>query len=212
AAAARVHDLVVVATNRAWQVEEQQRLVGALLGTGRPVVVIAVRDPYDIAYFTGAPTYLATYSFSPPSLEAAARVLFGDVRADRPAAGPDPSRRPARPDAVPVRPRARVRRLTRAEPGAVTRAAPHRPGSRTLAALLAAADAARYQASGWVRAGSRVQPAESSSFSCAARARAVSPRWSAQRQGGGPHAPSCARTGSTPYVRARPGPPTRRPA
>ncbi|KWX01306.1 beta-N-acetylhexosaminidase [Carbonactinospora thermoautotrophica] len=78
AAAARVHDLVVVATNRAWQVEEQQRLVGALLGTGRPVVVIAVRDPYDIAYFTGAPTYLATYSFSPPSLEAAARVLFGE--------------------------------------------------------------------------------------------------------------------------------------
>ena len=43
------------------------------------MVVLAVRDPYDIAYFTDAPTYVATYSYSPVSLAAATRALFGEV-------------------------------------------------------------------------------------------------------------------------------------
>ena len=43
------------------------------------MVVVAVRDPYDIAYFTAAPSYLATYSYSPVAIEAAARVLTGEV-------------------------------------------------------------------------------------------------------------------------------------
>ena len=38
-----------------------------------------MRDPYDIAYFTSAPTYVATYSYSPVAIEAAARVLVGEV-------------------------------------------------------------------------------------------------------------------------------------
>ncbi len=41
--------------------------------------MVAVRDPYDIAYFTAAPTYVATYSYSPVAIEAAARVIVGDV-------------------------------------------------------------------------------------------------------------------------------------
>lgn len=72
-------DLVVVSSQRAWISSGQQELVEDLLATGTPVVVLAVRDPYDIAYFTGAPTYVATYSYSPVSLEAAVRVLFGEV-------------------------------------------------------------------------------------------------------------------------------------
>jgi beta-N-acetylhexosaminidase len=43
------------------------------------VVVAAVRDPYDIAAFTEAPTYVATYSYTAPALEALTRVLFGEV-------------------------------------------------------------------------------------------------------------------------------------
>lgn len=43
------------------------------------MVVLAVRDPYDIAYFTDTPTYVVTYSYSPVSLGAATRVLFGEV-------------------------------------------------------------------------------------------------------------------------------------
>jgi beta-N-acetylhexosaminidase len=72
-------DLVVVSSQRAWISSGQQELVRDLLATGTPVIVLAVRDPYDIAYFTDAPTYVATYSYSPVSLRATTRVLFGEV-------------------------------------------------------------------------------------------------------------------------------------
>jgi beta-N-acetylhexosaminidase len=76
---AAAKDLVVISSHRAWASPEQQDLVGNLLATGTPVVVLAVRDPYDIAYFTDAPTYVATYSYSPVSLTAATRALFGEI-------------------------------------------------------------------------------------------------------------------------------------
>ncbi|NKZ08662.1 glycoside hydrolase family 3 protein [Actinomadura latina] len=85
--AARGQDLVVAVTNRAWDAEDapghngpgQADLVNALIATGTPVVVIAVRDPYDIAWFPGAATYLATYSYTAEALRSAARVLFGEL-------------------------------------------------------------------------------------------------------------------------------------
>jgi beta-N-acetylhexosaminidase len=83
--AAADKDVVVVTTMKAWDTSVtdtrggQQKLVKQLLGTGKTVIVVAVRDPYDIAYFTAAPTYLATYSYSPVAIEAAARVIVGDV-------------------------------------------------------------------------------------------------------------------------------------
>ena len=40
---------------------------------------MAVRDPYDIAYLPGVRTYLATYSYSPVAIEAAVRVIAGEV-------------------------------------------------------------------------------------------------------------------------------------
>jgi len=76
---AATKDLVVVSSQKAWASPEQQDLVEDLLATGTPVIVLAVRDPYDIAYFTDAPTYVATYSYSPVSLAAATKVLFGEV-------------------------------------------------------------------------------------------------------------------------------------
>ncbi|HET8598769.1 MAG TPA: glycoside hydrolase family 3 protein [Segeticoccus sp.] len=78
-AAAEGKDAVVVTTMNARGYEEQQALVAALVGTGTPVIVVAVRDPYDIAYLTEAKTYLATYSYSPVALEAAVRVIAGEV-------------------------------------------------------------------------------------------------------------------------------------
>lgn len=84
-AAAADKDVVVVTTMKAWDTSVtdkrggQQKLVKQLLTTGKTVVVVAVRDPYDIAYFTDAPTYVATYSYSPVAIEAAARVIVGDV-------------------------------------------------------------------------------------------------------------------------------------
>jgi beta-N-acetylhexosaminidase len=81
-AAANRSELVVVTTSQAWnQVlnPKQKDLVNALFQTGRPLIAVAVREPYDIAYFTAAPTYLTTYGFNPVSLRALVRVLFGEV-------------------------------------------------------------------------------------------------------------------------------------
>jgi len=72
-------DIIVVITGRAWAIEQQQKLVQALLGTGKPLIVAAAADPYDIAYFPEVQTYLTTYGFRPVSIEALARVLFGEV-------------------------------------------------------------------------------------------------------------------------------------
>ena len=95
-AKAQQSDRVVVTTNKAWTSAGQQKLVKQLVATGKPVVVVAVRDPYDIAYFTDAPTYLATYSTTAISMESLAKVLYGEVQpggklpVDIPVAG-DPS-------------------------------------------------------------------------------------------------------------------------
>ena len=84
-AAAQQHDYVVVVTNRVWfrdatsDYTSQQTLVRSLLATGKPVVVVAANVPYDIAYFPDAPTYLATYGYSAPTLDALVRTLFGDL-------------------------------------------------------------------------------------------------------------------------------------
>jgi beta-N-acetylhexosaminidase len=76
---ATASDLTVVTTSRAWDDATQQKLVHQLVATGKPVVVVAVRDPYDIAYFTEAPTYVTTYSYGAVALTSLTSVLFGDV-------------------------------------------------------------------------------------------------------------------------------------
>jgi len=72
-------DLIVVSTTRVGLSPSQQQLVKDLLATGIPVVVVAVRDPYDIAYFESAPTYVATYGYKEVSLTSVTEVLFGEV-------------------------------------------------------------------------------------------------------------------------------------
>ncbi|WP_436003028.1 glycoside hydrolase family 3 protein [Knoellia sp. LjRoot47] len=84
-ASAQGKDAVVVTTMKAWDTAVtdkragQQKLVKALQDTGIPVIVVATRDPYDIAYLPGTATYLSTYSYSPVAIEAAARVISGAV-------------------------------------------------------------------------------------------------------------------------------------
>ncbi|TDC29415.1 glycoside hydrolase family 3 protein, partial [Micromonospora sp. 15K316] len=85
AAEAAGHDLTVVLVNKAWDTTvtdpraSQQRLVAALLATGKPVVVVAVRDPYDVAYLPGVDTYLATYSYTRAAMDALVRALHGEL-------------------------------------------------------------------------------------------------------------------------------------
>ncbi|MFI0481307.1 glycoside hydrolase family 3 protein [Actinomadura sp. 9N215] len=86
-AAAEGQDLLVAVTNRAWDVKDepghngpgQADLVKALVGTGKPVIVVAVRDPYDIAWFPEADTYLATYSYTAEALRSAGKAMFGEL-------------------------------------------------------------------------------------------------------------------------------------
>ncbi|HET6918693.1 MAG TPA: glycoside hydrolase family 3 N-terminal domain-containing protein, partial [Jiangellaceae bacterium] len=82
-ARAGVSDLVVVATANASGTTSsavaQRNLVNALIATGKPVVVVATRNPYDIAWIPQTSNYLATYSWTKPAMQAVARVLFGEV-------------------------------------------------------------------------------------------------------------------------------------
>jgi beta-N-acetylhexosaminidase len=76
---ARSSDVAVVLTMNAATYARQAELVRALQGTGTPVVVAAVRNPYGIAEFPDVPTYVATYSYKDVALESLTRVLFGEV-------------------------------------------------------------------------------------------------------------------------------------
>ncbi|MGD8215256.1 glycoside hydrolase family 3 N-terminal domain-containing protein [Aestuariimicrobium sp. Y1814] len=79
AAAAGV-DVVVVLTNNARTSANvgQRNLIAALRATGKPVVVVAVRDPYDLTWVEGA-AKIATYSYSPVTPGSLVRVLTGQV-------------------------------------------------------------------------------------------------------------------------------------
>jgi beta-N-acetylhexosaminidase len=79
-AAAQANDVTVVTTGNAWADPTQQNLVAALLATGKPVVVASVEGPYDVSYFSTAPTYVAAYDYQPPSLRALANTLVGAAR------------------------------------------------------------------------------------------------------------------------------------
>ena len=90
-ASAQNADLVVVSTNNAYAVDAttklptaaaaaQTRLVRALLATGKPVVVAAMRNPYDVASFPEAPTVIDTFGYTTHQVESLVRVLFGEVK------------------------------------------------------------------------------------------------------------------------------------
>lgn len=80
-AAADAHDVTVVLTNRASIATQaqQQVLVQRLVATGKPVVAVAVRDPYDVRHYPDVPAFVATYSYFPVALDSLARVLFGEL-------------------------------------------------------------------------------------------------------------------------------------
>ncbi|MEV5954392.1 glycoside hydrolase family 3 protein [Streptomyces sp. NPDC051987] len=78
-AAARTADAVVVGTCNVTAGGGQQRLVERLVATGRPVVAVAVRNPYDVAHLPSVRACLATYSWTDVELRAAARVIAGRV-------------------------------------------------------------------------------------------------------------------------------------
>lgn len=70
-------DAVVVATYNVTAAEAQRTLVRQLAATGRPVVAVAVRNPYDVAQLPFVRACLAAYCWTDVELRAAARVIAG---------------------------------------------------------------------------------------------------------------------------------------
>ncbi|WP_301125772.1 glycoside hydrolase family 3 protein [Streptomyces cacaoi] len=79
--AAGRHDAVVVLSNAAADTSgkgaAQAELIKALHATDTPLVVAAVRNPYDVNLFPDVPATLATYSYTALSMQALARTLAG---------------------------------------------------------------------------------------------------------------------------------------
>jgi beta-N-acetylhexosaminidase len=78
-AAAQEADVVVVATYNVTAADAQRTLVEHLVATAKPVVAVAVRNPYDVAQLPTVSACLASYSWTDVELRAAARVIAGRV-------------------------------------------------------------------------------------------------------------------------------------
>jgi beta-N-acetylhexosaminidase len=72
---------LLIGTINAFAQPGQAALVHAALAAHRPVIVAALRMPYDLAAFPSAPTFLCTYGILEPSMQALARVLVGQAEA-----------------------------------------------------------------------------------------------------------------------------------
>ncbi|MDI2032803.1 glycoside hydrolase family 3 protein [Saccharopolyspora sp. TS4A08] len=92
---AKASDVAVVLTNAAWNPDNasQLDLVRALQQTGKPVIAVATRDPYDAAY-ADVPAWIASYSDKPVAMESVAKVLFGETapRGKLPVPVPEPGK------------------------------------------------------------------------------------------------------------------------
>ena len=75
-------DVVIVATSCKTPADEnaQASLVKALVETRKPVVALAIRNPYDLRAYPEVQTYLVTYGYRECSIRAAVEVMFGEVR------------------------------------------------------------------------------------------------------------------------------------
>jgi beta-N-acetylhexosaminidase len=72
-------DLVVLGTIAASMDPGQAALANALLGTGVPIVTIALRAPYDLASYPSSATHLCSYGILPPTMDALGDALFGQL-------------------------------------------------------------------------------------------------------------------------------------
>lgn len=70
---------VVVGTYNASLRPEQAALVRGLTERGMRPIVVALRNPYDIAVFPDVPAYMATYESRPLALQSAAKALAGQI-------------------------------------------------------------------------------------------------------------------------------------
>ena len=72
-------DIILMATMNANLDQQQATFMRDCLASGKRVIGIGVGNPYDLLAFPQLRTYLATYEYTVPAIDAAARVLFGKV-------------------------------------------------------------------------------------------------------------------------------------
>jgi beta-N-acetylhexosaminidase len=75
--AAGTADVVVLGTFDLAQAVDQQSLARALAATGKPIVGVSLRGPYDAPAVPAIGTWLTVYGDRPDHLQAAAEALFG---------------------------------------------------------------------------------------------------------------------------------------
>ncbi|HEY4227461.1 MAG TPA: glycoside hydrolase family 3 N-terminal domain-containing protein [Candidatus Limnocylindrales bacterium] len=75
------YDALIVGTISAAPASPQADLVQALAATGKPLVTVALRTPWDLAAYPEAGTHVCTYSILRESMDALAAALFGRVEA-----------------------------------------------------------------------------------------------------------------------------------
>jgi beta-N-acetylhexosaminidase len=72
-------DVLIVTTRNAHLVPAQMAAVQPLIGNGKKVILVCLRNPYDAGILTGAGTVICTCGDSAPSLRAAVEVLTGQI-------------------------------------------------------------------------------------------------------------------------------------
>jgi beta-N-acetylhexosaminidase len=72
-------DVVVLGAYDLAQSEVQRKLADDLEATGKPLVGVSLRGPYDASVVTGIGTWLTVYGNRPVHLQAAAEALFGKL-------------------------------------------------------------------------------------------------------------------------------------
>jgi beta-N-acetylhexosaminidase len=75
--AGRAAEVIVCATRDAYLWQADQKLVGNLAALGRRTILIALRNPYDVAVLPRTDERIAAYADVPATHEALARALTG---------------------------------------------------------------------------------------------------------------------------------------
>lgn len=94
--AAQDADIIIIGTIAADRDPTQAALVRELQTRGKTPIVVALRTPYDLRAFPQIETYLCAYGIRPATMEAVARVLFGEIPARGVLPCPIPGIEPAR--------------------------------------------------------------------------------------------------------------------
>jgi beta-N-acetylhexosaminidase len=74
------YDKVIIFTYNAHLYKEQSELVRKIHETNKNVIVIAMRNPYDIKAFNYVPCYAAAYEYTPISLNSLIKLLRGNIK------------------------------------------------------------------------------------------------------------------------------------